>query len=348
MTDKKFCFVIGPIDEDGSTGRERADRFRDLLVMRTLQDQYVVKRADHDQRTNIIISQIIRDIEAADLIVADLYQHNPNVLYEVGIAHFLGKPIVMMLPSDEKPRFDISGIRLFSYSLKDRTSLAKARETLKRAADANQHAQAENPIIQVLGPRSYGAIRQRVTQLEKDAVDLPTQLQTQKESLERNYVHRYEAMEQRYSEVRVHLEQVNEKREHFEKTNAVLRAELSTSRNELADLKRQVEAYKAYDQFKDEPTNALHLSPTVNALVTDLNVLSATSPVLTKDERHHIVQYLFKRHGPALRQLAPRTQVRVAEEFVKSVASRRTDFVMLSETVLAKIPVPAPLRTGSK
>ena len=39
---------------------------------------------------------IVGNIHTADLIVADLTGLNPNVMYELGIAHGLDKPVIMV------------------------------------------------------------------------------------------------------------------------------------------------------------------------------------------------------------------------------------------------------------
>ena len=44
----------------------------------------------------IIMSSILRDLDHADIVVANLTGNNPNVLYELGIRHGLGKPTVIV------------------------------------------------------------------------------------------------------------------------------------------------------------------------------------------------------------------------------------------------------------
>jgi len=43
-----------------------------------------------------IMNQVWQDIRRSDVIVADLTEQNPNVFYEMGLAHALGKPIIMI------------------------------------------------------------------------------------------------------------------------------------------------------------------------------------------------------------------------------------------------------------
>ena len=44
-----------------------------------------------------IAENVLRSIERADLIIADLTGRNPNVMYELGFAHALRKPVLFIL-----------------------------------------------------------------------------------------------------------------------------------------------------------------------------------------------------------------------------------------------------------
>jgi nucleoside 2-deoxyribosyltransferase len=64
-------------------------------------------------------------IQEADFIVADVSRKNPNVLYELGFAHALRKPTLLMLSTDavgEMP-FDLAGYQMVTYDPGNLTSL---------------------------------------------------------------------------------------------------------------------------------------------------------------------------------------------------------------------------------
>ncbi len=50
-----------------------------------------------------------------DLVIADLSGQNPNVFYEVGIAHTLGKPVLLLSQSIEDVPFDLRHRRVLPY-----------------------------------------------------------------------------------------------------------------------------------------------------------------------------------------------------------------------------------------
>ncbi len=59
---------------------------------------------------------ITRAIQKADLIIADITGSNPNVMYEVGFAHALRKPVLLIVGSGQKDiPFDLRGQLFFVY-----------------------------------------------------------------------------------------------------------------------------------------------------------------------------------------------------------------------------------------
>jgi hypothetical protein len=67
-----------------------------------------------------IMNQVWRDIRRSDVIIADLTEQNPNVFYEMGLAHALGKAIIMIKQKDtvDVP-FDVSNYKYCEYNLKE-------------------------------------------------------------------------------------------------------------------------------------------------------------------------------------------------------------------------------------
>ncbi len=102
--EKKKCFVISPIGSDGSPARKAADQVLKHLVRKALGNEFQVLRADEDDDPGSITPRMIASILEADLIVADLSGNNPNVFYEVAVAHGFRKPTVhIQTASDRLP-----------------------------------------------------------------------------------------------------------------------------------------------------------------------------------------------------------------------------------------------------
>lgn len=75
-------------------------------------------KADEIYASSSIIQDIIREISEAAIIIADITMDNPNVFYELGYAHALNKPTILLADSEKREQlpFDVSGYRTIFYS----------------------------------------------------------------------------------------------------------------------------------------------------------------------------------------------------------------------------------------
>lgn len=73
------------------------------------------KRADDTFRPGVIIRDIWNDIKKAKVILAVLTEKNPNVLYELGLAHAIAKPAIIVSENIEDIPFDLRGLRAVKY-----------------------------------------------------------------------------------------------------------------------------------------------------------------------------------------------------------------------------------------
>lgn len=90
---------------------------------------------DKDFSPGIVWSNAITEaIQAADLIVADVSRKNASVLYELGFAHALRKPTLLLLSTDEKGDmpFDLAGYQMITY---DPKNLSPLRHQIQRFLD---------------------------------------------------------------------------------------------------------------------------------------------------------------------------------------------------------------------
>lgn len=77
-------------------------------------------RADTDIfGTGKIIEQIWLGLKRAKVLVAELTGKNPNVLYELGLAHALHKPVVLVSSNEPDVPFDIRHVRVIYYDVYD-------------------------------------------------------------------------------------------------------------------------------------------------------------------------------------------------------------------------------------
>ena len=91
------------------------------------------KRADEFPAPHIIVSEIWSAISQARIIIADCTGKNPNVFYEIGIAHALGKDTILIAQSDRDIPFDLKPIRFIIYKTQTEDTLKDFRDKLDSA-----------------------------------------------------------------------------------------------------------------------------------------------------------------------------------------------------------------------
>ena len=128
-TRQRRAFVLMPF--------ERAlDWVYDDLIKPPFEDaDYLVTRADDIVSQQNILRDVVAGICEADVVVADLTNTNPNVYYELGLAHALEKQVVLLSQDVNKVPFDLRSYRILEYGSRfDAFDEAKKRlETLAKA-----------------------------------------------------------------------------------------------------------------------------------------------------------------------------------------------------------------------
>lgn len=106
-----LCFVMMPFASDLDW------LYADLIKPVAEQFGLSVMRADEIFSPGSIAEQIRVAIQQSRLCIADVTHKNPNVLYEVGIAHTLGKPTLLLTRNIEDVPVDLRSLRLIVYEM---------------------------------------------------------------------------------------------------------------------------------------------------------------------------------------------------------------------------------------
>jgi hypothetical protein len=115
------CFVISPIGQPGSAARDHADDVFHCIIEPALKEADIRgHRADHVQDVGRITKKMYEDILTSDFCIAVLHGFNPNVFYELAIAHSAGIPVVLLSEEGVDLPFDLKDERVFHYDLSPR------------------------------------------------------------------------------------------------------------------------------------------------------------------------------------------------------------------------------------
>ncbi len=120
IPDSLFAFVLMPFDES----------FHDIYKMGVKETANSVgikaERVDEQIFQEGILERIYRQIDVADIVVADMSGQNPNVFYEVGYAHAKEKLCILLTNNSDDIPFDLKHHRHIVYG----SSISKLREML--------------------------------------------------------------------------------------------------------------------------------------------------------------------------------------------------------------------------
>jgi hypothetical protein len=112
MIGQRRCFIAMPF---------RAElNFFFLYLKRYLEERYAleVERGDAQVLTRPLMEKIRDQINRADLVLGDITGGNPNVFYEIGLAHAAGRPVLFLTQDPpEKVPVDVRQFEFIHYDL---------------------------------------------------------------------------------------------------------------------------------------------------------------------------------------------------------------------------------------
>jgi replication-associated recombination protein RarA len=114
-TEQDYCFVLMPLSDTADVQRVYSDHVKPVIEGRCA---LRCERADDIYDVSGVMQSVWEGINRARLVIADLTERNPNVFYELGIAHTLGKPVIMLTQSMEFVPFDLRHLRCIVYEFK--------------------------------------------------------------------------------------------------------------------------------------------------------------------------------------------------------------------------------------
>lgn len=163
------AFVLMPFDKEFDAV------YKDLIIPAFQAVGFKVKRADDIVSQQNILKDIVRSIAKADLIIADLTSSNANVFYELGLAHALQKPVIIIAQSIEEVPFDLASYRVIQYSVHFK-EITKFIEELKVRGEKAKLGKLEfsNPVSDFLDPDFFKQkIQKEIPKEKEEPIELP-------------------------------------------------------------------------------------------------------------------------------------------------------------------------------
>lgn len=116
--------------------REEFTEIYNMVIRPTVANlNLVIKRGDDFRSTgNFIVQEVWAALNACRLVIAEMSLDNPNVYYELGIAHTLGKPVILLTQQKDIQTipFDVRHLRFIVYE-NDIAGAKQLEEALRNA-----------------------------------------------------------------------------------------------------------------------------------------------------------------------------------------------------------------------
>lgn len=126
VASKDKCFVISPF------GGWHDEYYDEIFCPSIRAAGLEPGRADDLFRSSNIVHDIWHLVVSSRLLLADLTDKNPNVFYELGLAHAARKPVLLLTQSMEDVPFDLRALRVITYDVEHPNWGALLGENIKQ------------------------------------------------------------------------------------------------------------------------------------------------------------------------------------------------------------------------
>ncbi|MGO9172803.1 MAG: hypothetical protein ACLP7P_12675 [Rhodomicrobium sp.] len=176
----KSCFVIMPYGRPGekapSGAEDERKHFDEVyeFICQTVEELGIKPlRSDRTPEAVPIHPKMLTDIIDSDLAIVDITNLNPNVFYELGVRHTARRHCTLLIGYGKTtPPFNLTGIRVTSYDLRDEDTRKASRRKLRDAIIANLSSQVTDSLVHSLLPGLNLSRPQQRLKNDREAIEV--------------------------------------------------------------------------------------------------------------------------------------------------------------------------------
>lgn len=124
-----LCFVLMPFSEPYNS------IYENIIKPTVEKEGFQCLKSNDIFSTTSVIEDIWTNMNKATLIIAEITENNPNVMYELGICHTIGKEVMMITQKPDEIPFNFRHLRTYTYV----NEIAKSEELKKNISSMIQY-----------------------------------------------------------------------------------------------------------------------------------------------------------------------------------------------------------------
>lgn len=162
----KNCFVVTPIGPEHSNTRRATDGLIKAVIKPVCAEFGLSVLVAHEMpKPGSITGQVIESVLNSDLVITNLTDLNPNVMYELALRHAARKPVISLAEDGTSLPFDIIDDRTIFYS-NDMYGVDVLKDRLREAIEvALEDENPDNPVYRAV---TYQVMKEAATHDIKD------------------------------------------------------------------------------------------------------------------------------------------------------------------------------------
>jgi hypothetical protein len=133
-----YAFVAMPMNSDDAANEDVLDAIKEAGQRCGIQ----AERVDDVESNDRITDRVLESLRRAEFVIADLTNARPNVYYEAGYAHALGKTPIYVARAGTKLEFDLKDFPVIFFK-----NLKQLKDDLERRLRALAEARAKKPRV---------------------------------------------------------------------------------------------------------------------------------------------------------------------------------------------------------